>query len=106
VLIIKRSDCINTASGTVFSVSDCPVCRLRRNWLGWVGVLFESTVPSQPAHWTVTYREYFTRCCINQFLLNLHTVQSLTENTLPDAVLVQFDPLMMSTELLETCRGL
>ena len=65
VLIIKRSDCINTASGIVFSVSDCPVCRLRRNWLGWVGVLFESTVPSQPAHWTVSYRDYTTRCCIN-----------------------------------------
>jgi len=21
--------------------------------------------PSQPAHLTVTYREYYTRCCIN-----------------------------------------
>jgi len=27
-------------------------------------------------------------------------------NTIPDAVLIQFDLLMMSTELLETCRGL
>ena len=26
--------------------------------------------------------------------------------TIPDAVLVQFDLLMMSTTLLETCRGL
>ena len=72
VLIIRRSNCINTASGTVFSVSDHPVCRLR-----W-----------------------------NQFLLNLHTGWSLTENTIPDAVLIQSDLLMMSTELLETYRGL
>jgi len=62
VLIIRRSNCINTASGIVFSVSDCLVC--------------------------------------------MHTKQSLTENTITDAVLIQFDLLMMSTELLETCRGL
>jgi len=28
---------------------------------------------------------------------------SLTENTIPDAILIQFD-LMMSIELLDTCR--
>jgi len=39
-------------------------------------------------------------------LLNLHTGRSLTENIIPDAVLIQFDLVMMSTELLETCRGL
>ena len=50
-LIIRRSNCINTASGIVVSVSGRPVC-------------------------------------------------------IPDAVLIQFDLLMMSTELLETCRGL
>jgi len=60
------------ASGIVLSVSDRPVCRLRRNW----------------------------------FLLNLHTGRSLTENNIPDAVLIQFDILMMSAELLETCTGL
>jgi len=32
VLIFRRSNCINTASGIVFCVCDCPVCRLRRNW--------------------------------------------------------------------------
>jgi len=37
VLTIRRSDCINTASGTVFSVTD---------------------------H-LVTYTEYYIRCCIN-----------------------------------------
>ena len=63
---------VNTVSGIEFSVSDCPVCRLRRS----------------------------------QFLLNLHTGRSLTENTIPNAVLIQFNLLMMSTELLETCRGL
>ena len=41
-----------------------------------------------------------------ELLLNLHTGRSLTENTIPDAVLIQFDLLMMSTEFLETCRGL
>ena len=71
LLIIRKSNCINTASGIVFSVSDRPVCRLRRN-----------------------------------FLLNLNTGWSLTENTIPDAVLIQFDLLIMSTDLLETCRGL
>jgi len=43
---------------------------------GWEGV------PSQPAHRTVT------------------------DSTIPGAVLIQFDLLMMSTALLETCRGL
>jgi len=38
-----------------------------------------------------------------QFLLNLHTGRSLTENTIPVVVLIQFD-LMMSTQLLETCK--
>jgi len=67
VLIIRRSNCIHTTSGLVFSISECPVCR---------------------------------------FALNLHTGRSLTENTIPDVVLIQFDLLMISTELLETCRGL
>jgi len=40
------------------------------------------------------------------FLPNLHTGQSLTENTIPDAVLIKLDLLMMSIEFLETCRGL
>ena len=65
---------------------------------------YRELVPSQPAHRTVTYREYYT--IGNWFLLNLHTARSLTENTIPDAVLIQFDLLMMSTELLETYRGL
>jgi len=38
--------------------------------------------------------------------VHLHTGRSLTENTIPDAVLIQSDLLMMSTELFETCRGL
>jgi hypothetical protein len=67
VLIIRRSNCINTASVIVFPVSDRSVCRLKKN----------------------------------QFLLNLHTGQ----NTITDAMLIQFDLLMMSTELLETCKG-
>ena len=31
MLIIRRSNFFNTASGIVFSVSDCPACGLRRN---------------------------------------------------------------------------
>ena len=31
MLIIRSSNCINTASGIVISVSDRPMCRLRRN---------------------------------------------------------------------------
>ena len=44
VLIIKRSDCINTASGIVFFVSDRPVC-------------------TPDGHLT----EYYTRCCIKTY---------------------------------------
>jgi hypothetical protein len=58
--------------------------------INWLGVLPVGNTPSQP----------------NQSLLNLHTGRSLTENTIPDAVLIQFDLLMMSTELFEICRGL
>ena len=39
---------------------------------------------------------------VEKEFLNLHTGRSLTENTIKDAVLIQFDLLMMSTELLET----
>ena len=67
MLIIRKSNRINTASSIVLSVSDRPVCGLRRN---------------------------------------LHTGRSLTESTIPHAVLIQFDLLMMSTVLLETCGGL
>ena len=75
MLIIRRSDCINAAYGSVFSVSDRPVCSLRMS-------------------------------SFKEFLLNLHTGRSLTENTIQDAVLIQSDLLMMSKELIETCRGL
>ena len=43
---------------------------------------------------------------VEKELLNLHTGRSLTQNTIPDAVLIQSDFLMMRTELLETGRGL
>ena len=61
MLIIRRSNCINTASGIVLFVSSFSTC-------------------APDGH--------------------------LTEISIPDAVLIQFDLLMMSTELLETCRGL
>ena len=49
----------------------------KKKTAGWKGV------SSQTAHWTVTYREYYTRCSINTIW-----------------------PPDDSTELLETCRGL
>jgi len=123
VLIIRRSNCINTASGIVPSVSDRPVCRLRRSSFSTCTldghlqrILYQMLLlnlhtgrsltediipdaPSQPAHRTVTYREYYTRCSFStctpdghlqrilyqMLLLNLHTGQSLTEYTIPDA---------------------
>ena len=41
-------------------------------------------------------------CCHTTCIQDGH----LQRVTIPDAVLVQFDLLMMSTTLLETCRGL
>ena len=161
MLIIRRSNCINTASGIVLCVSDCPVCRLRRNLHnGWS--LTQNIIPERTrtpdghlerilyqrdhAHRAATYREYYTReimhtrrsltennppersCTpdghLHRILYqrklahrtvtyreyytreNRHTGRSLTHNTISDAVLIQFDLLMMSTELLETCTGL
>jgi len=112
-------------------------------------LLMMSTVLLEtPAHTTVTYREYYTRCCIYTFWppddehsvaqntctpdghlqrvlyqmlykynstswwwaqccsKHLHTGRSLKESTIPDAVLIQFDLLIMSTVLHKTCRGL
>jgi hypothetical protein len=43
---------------------------------------------------------------VEKELLNLHTGRLLTENNITDYVLIQFDLLMVNTELLETCRGL
>jgi len=64
VLIIRRSNCITTASDIVLSVSDRPVCT-----------------------------------CKPDGYLHRILYQMLS-------VLIQFDLLMMSTELLKTCRGL
>jgi len=43
--------------------------------------------------------------CINTASGIVHAGRSLTDSTIPDAVLIQFDLLMMSTVLLETCKG-
>ena len=82
VLISGRS---NTASGIVLSVSDRPrpVCRLK-------GSSSTCTPDGQ----------------VEEEFINLHTGKSLTDRTVPDAVLIQSDLLMMGTVLLETCRGL
>ena len=60
-------------------------------------ILHIQGVPSQPAQRTVTYRQYYT---------NSFSTCTTDGHTTPDAVLMQFDDLMMSTVLVETCRGL
>jgi len=47
VLIIRRSNCINTETAIVFCVSDRPVCRLSSTPDGHLGV------------------KYYTTCCID-----------------------------------------
>ena len=54
VLIIRRSNCINTASGIVLSLSDSPVCVFLR--------LEGTRTPD-------CHLEYYTRCFINTFRL-------------------------------------
>ena len=49
-MLIIRSNFINTASGIVFSVGD------------------HSGVQVAPPHQTLTYREYYIRCCIDTIL--------------------------------------
>jgi len=56
MLIIRRLNCIDAASGIVLSVSGSPVHRLREN-----GVL------SQLVLRTATALKDDTRCCINTF---------------------------------------
>ena len=72
MLIIRRSNCIDTTSGIVFSVSDRPVC-----------------TPDSHLQ-RILYQKLY----------------KYKENTVLDVVLILFDLLMMSTELLETFRGL
>ena len=71
VLIIRRLNCIDAASGIV------TLCK----WPS--GMQVES-------------------CSLSTCILD-GKVQTVT---IPDAVLIKFDLLMMSTTLLETCRGL
>ena len=110
MLIIRRSNCINTASGIVFSVSDRPVCRLRRNLLhvssNSVLIIRTSNCINTASGIVFCVSDRPVCRLTRKFLLNLNTGRSLTENTVQDTVLIQFDVLMMSTELLETCRGL
>ena len=58
------------------------------------GIVF--SVSERPVCRSLT--EYYTR--------RMHTGRSLRENIIIDAALLQFDLLMMSTILLETCTGL
>jgi hypothetical protein len=70
VLIIRRLNCTNTASGIV------TLCK----WPSGMQV--------------------------EKFLLGLHTGLPLTESDYTRCRINTIDPLMMSTYLLETCRGL
>ena len=68
VLIIRRSNCINTSSGVIY-LCGCLVLLVRRDL---------TSIPSSHLHRLI----------------------------IPDDALVQFDLLMMSTVMLETCREL
>ena len=69
VLIIRMSNCVNTASGIVFSVSDRPMCNLHAGRsLTETGCTPDGHLQRMVAHRTVTYREW------------LHIGLSLTEN--------------------------
>ena len=57
-------------------------------------------------NYVIYYVYYYNPLRVEKELLNLHIGRSLTDSTIPYAVLIQFDPLMISTELLKTHRGL
>jgi len=96
VLIIRRSNCVNTASGIVFSVSDHPVCKVdfllnlhtgrsliirRSNCINTAsGIVF--SLSDHPV--CRLRRNWWTNSFSTR---NLHTGRSLTENTVPNAAL-------------------
>ena len=106
MLIIGRSNCFNTASGIVLSVSgryvyyynplhvssnSVPIIRRSHCINAASGIVL--SVSDRPV-------------CRLRGKINLHTGWPLTESTIPDAVLIQCEFLMMSKLLLETCRGI
>jgi len=54
----------------------------------------------------VTLCKWLSDMQVEQFLLYLHTGQPLTESDYTRCCINTIDLLMMSTRLLETCRGL
>jgi len=118
VLIIRRSKLYYTASGIVTPVGGRPVHRLREDW--------ESSLHSQPCqlsepsddeHYVFINRRsklYYTASGIVT-PIGGRPVRSPLSTCAPDGHLqcddtrcciVQFDLLMMSTTVLETCRGI
>jgi len=80
MLIIRRLNCIDAASGIVLSVSDRPVHRLRENC---------RAVLSQPVH----------EISLDNDQLDTHLIYftiRLTERKIPDAASIQFNLLVMS----------
>jgi hypothetical protein len=92
VSIIFSLPLFNTAT---INYHRCPYLQLLQ-------LLTVNTLIYNPHHYLYLTIIYY---CYN-YMQNLHTGRSLTENTLPDAVLILFHVLMISTELLEACRGL
>ena len=87
MLTIRRSNCINTASGIVFSVSDRPLLHTGRS-------LTENTIPDS----VLIIRRSDCVNTASAIVLSvsdrplLHTGRSLTENTIPDAVINTIQP--------------
>ena len=105
MLIIRRSNCINTASGVVTLCkwpSGTPDGHLQR-------VTIPDAVPPDGHLQRVTIPDAVPPDGHLQRLTIPDAVPPdghLQRVTIPDAVLIKFDLLMMSTTLQETCRGL
>ena len=98
MLIIRKLHCINS-----FNAELNRICHLLA-LLGAHLILHVSRIRFNTAYGVVPSVSDRLVCRLRGNLLNLHTGRSLTDSTITDAVLMQCD-LMMSTELLETCRG-
>jgi len=74
VLIIRRSNCINTASGIVLSVSDRPVCDTGRS-------LTESTIPDAQPQFLPLFRTSKPRySCFTVILKHTRCMYSYLKN--------------------------
>jgi hypothetical protein len=131
VLVIRRSNCIIQHLVSSNSVGGLPVRRLRESSLNlrtgrpstcWAsplstcapdGHLHVESFLSQPAHRTATYMlrvlsqptHRTANYVLREYSVNLRTGRPPTECDFTRCCIIQFDLLMMSTTVFETCRG-